>query len=74
MVAQRTAVWTDGLAKTIVTFLLGFLVQAVWYNLAVRDDLRDLKRDMAEVRCTVAVFTQAPQLPPNCYPGRYGGK
>lgn len=74
MAAQRAASWSDGLAKAVVTFLLGLLVQAVLYSVTVRDDLRDLKRDMAEVRCTVAVFTQAPQLPPNCYPGSYGRK
>lgn len=73
MAVERSVAWTDGLVKVIVPFLLGLLMQAVWYNVAVRDDLHDLKRDMAEVRCTVAVFTKAPQLPPNCYPGRYGG-
>lgn len=67
---RREASWMDGFARTAITFFLGFLVQAVWYNLAVRDDIRDLKKDMSEVRCTVAVFTHAPQLPPNCVPGR----
>lgn len=67
---RRASGWTDGFTRAAITFFLGFVVQAIWYNIAVRDDLRDLKKDMAEVRCTVAVFTHAPQFPPNCVPGR----
>lgn len=51
-------------------FLLGLLVQGSLYAATVREDIHDLKRDMADVKCTVAVYTHAPLLPVDCIPGR----
>ena len=68
--AQRTAV-ERGLVA-VVTFLLGLVTQGMYYAASVREDIHDLKRDMADVRCTVAIYTRSALLPPNCTPGRYG--
>jgi hypothetical protein len=56
----------------LAMFVLGLLVQGTLYAATVRDDIHDLKRDMAEVRCTVALYTHATMLPSNCIPGRNG--
>lgn len=61
-----------GFLIPVAMFLLGLLVQGTLYAATLRDDIHDLKRDMADVRCTVAIYTRAASLPANCTPGRYG--
>lgn len=75
MAPERATASKGGVSSFLVPvamFLLGLLVQGTMYAATLRDDIHDLKRDMAEVRCTVAIYTRAPFLPVNCQPGRNG--
>lgn len=52
--------------NTLIAVGAGLLAQGVLYVETTRDDIHDLKRDMAEVRCQVALLAHNITLPVDC--------
>jgi hypothetical protein len=72
MAAERSRSFGEKLLGWVIPFLIGIVGQGALYASTVQQDIHDLKRDMADLKCTVAIYTRSPLLPPNCVPGRYG--
>lgn len=72
MTVNRQAATRHALTA-LLSGLLGYVTQGVQTAIQVRDELRDTRREVAElrddvndIRCDIAIFTKSTKLPRGC--------
>lgn len=57
--------------NTLIAVGAGLIAQGWLYVETTREDIHDLKRDMAAVSCKVAIYTRSAELPDGCHPSQF---
>lgn len=65
-----TAATRASVAHTLITALVTAALQWALFALTLRDDVRELQREVATLNCRVAVYTRDITLPDGCHVAR----